>query len=62
VRSDIAEMKKLKRLEIDQKLSKLRAITGDASLHFDPDELSKDFDPAEYDRKMNVGCCIFIHI
>ena len=55
-------MKKLKRLEIEQKLAKLRAITGDASLNFNPDDLSKDFDPAEYDRKMNVRCvlCLFV--
>uniref|UniRef100_A0A914UYH1 Protein KRI1 homolog n=1 Tax=Plectus sambesii TaxID=2011161 RepID=A0A914UYH1_9BILA len=51
-RDEIKQMKTMKRKEIEEKLKKLKAISGDEELPVDMDDLEGDFDPAEYDRKM----------
>uniref|UniRef100_A0A915KXG5 Protein KRI1 homolog n=1 Tax=Romanomermis culicivorax TaxID=13658 RepID=A0A915KXG5_ROMCU len=51
-REEIKRLKNLKRKEIVDKLQKLRDIAADDQFTIDPDEFEKDFDPAEYDKKM----------
>lgn len=51
----VQEVKKLQALklkEIEEKLEKLKEITGNASLGFANEDIEGDFDPVEYDRKM----------
>lgn len=58
-REEIKRLKNLKKKEIFEKLQKLKEITGQNELFVDPDELDKDFDPADYDKKMKVGLLNF---
>ncbi|XP_017071192.1 protein KRI1 homolog [Drosophila eugracilis] len=45
-------IKDLKRKEIQEKIRKLKAVTGNDELAFKDEELEEDFDPAAHDRRM----------
>ncbi|KAH8270018.1 hypothetical protein KR018_002420 [Drosophila ironensis] len=45
-------IKEMKRKEIEEKIRKLKAVTGNDELGFRDDELDEDFDPAAHDRRM----------
>ncbi|EDW73443.1 uncharacterized protein Dwil_GK16643 [Drosophila willistoni] len=45
-------IKEMKRKEIDEKIRKLKAVTGNDELGFKDEELEEDFDPQEHDRRM----------
>ncbi|KAH8239965.1 hypothetical protein KR032_009850 [Drosophila birchii] len=45
-------IKDMKRKEIEEKIRKLKAVTGNDELGFRDDELEEDFDPAAHDRRM----------
>ncbi|XP_030385689.1 protein KRI1 homolog [Scaptodrosophila lebanonensis] len=45
-------IKDMKRKEIEEKIRKLKAVTGNDELGFKDDELEEDFDPAAHDRRM----------
>ncbi|ALC43457.1 CG5645, partial [Drosophila busckii] len=45
-------IKEMKRKEIEDKIRKLKAVTGNEELGFKDDELDEDFDPAAHDRRM----------
>ncbi|XP_017021332.1 protein KRI1 homolog [Drosophila kikkawai] len=45
-------IKEMKRKEIEEKIRKLKAVTGNDELGFRDDELEEDFDPAAHDRRM----------
>ncbi|KAH8378962.1 hypothetical protein KR009_002317, partial [Drosophila setifemur] len=45
-------IKEMKRKEIEDKISKLKAVTGNDELGFRDEELEEDFDPAAHDRRM----------
>ncbi len=44
----------IKKREIEEKIKKLKEVTGDETIQFDDDDIDGDFDPDEYDRKMNA--------
>ncbi|XP_037038296.1 protein KRI1 homolog [Bradysia coprophila] len=43
----------IRKREIEEKIKKLKDVTGDDTIPFDDDDIDGDFDPDEYDRKMN---------
>lgn len=43
----------IRKREIEEKLRKLKEVTGNESIPFDDDDIDGDFDPDAYDRKMN---------
>ncbi|XP_037722586.1 protein KRI1 homolog [Drosophila subpulchrella] len=45
-------IKEIKRKEIEEKIRKLKAVTGNDELGFRDEELEEDFDPAAHDRRM----------
>ncbi|XP_017137154.1 protein KRI1 homolog [Drosophila miranda] len=45
-------IKDMKRKEIEEKIRKLKAVTGNDELGFRDEELEEDFDPAAHDRRM----------
>lgn len=45
-------IKDMKRKEIEEKIRKLKAVTGNDELGFKDDELEEDFDPEAHDRRM----------
>lgn len=49
---EVEMLKELKRKEIEEKIEKLKAVTGEENLNTDLMDLDGDFDPEEYDRKM----------
>lgn len=49
---DIEMLKELKRKEIEEKIEKLRAVTGDDELAFGEIDLDEDFDPEAHDKRM----------
>uniref|UniRef100_A0AC35UGX4 Protein KRI1 homolog n=1 Tax=Rhabditophanes sp. KR3021 TaxID=114890 RepID=A0AC35UGX4_9BILA len=51
-KEDIQRLKVLKRNEIEFKMNKLKKISGMSNLKISLEDLEKDFDPAEYDKKM----------
>lgn len=51
--NEIEMLKELKQKEIEEKMSKLKAVTGTDDINLDDIDLDDDFDPDEYDKKMN---------
>lgn len=51
-KEEIKRLKSFKRKEMEEKLAKLKKITGNEDLKLSVDDLEKDFDPDEYERKM----------
>lgn len=49
---EVEMLKELKRKEIEEKIEKLKAVTGHENLNTDLMDLDGDFDPDEYDKKM----------
>lgn len=52
---EIKRLKNLKKKEIFDKMKRLKAVAGDEQLALNMDDLDGDFDPKEYDRRMQVG-------
>ncbi|KAL0360207.1 UNVERIFIED_CONTAM: protein kri1 [Sesamum radiatum] len=55
-KEELKRLKNLKKKEINEKLEKIREVAGigkDGGGFLDEDDLEEDFDPEEYDRKMN---------
>jgi protein KRI1 len=52
---EIKRLKNLKKKEINDKLKRLRTVAGDEHLAVNLDDLDEDFDPKEYDRRMQVN-------
>lgn len=44
----------MRKRDIEEKMAKLRSVTGDEALPFDDGDLDGDWDPEEYDRKMGA--------
>lgn len=53
-KEEIKRLKSLKRKEIEKKLEKIKKITGNEDLKLTLDDLEKDFDPDEYEKRMQV--------
>lgn len=51
-KEELKQLKALKRKEIEEKIEKLKEITGNDDIQFNDMDLDADFDPNEYDRKM----------
>ncbi|XP_055313340.1 protein KRI1 homolog [Sitodiplosis mosellana] len=51
---EIEMFKELKRKEIEEKISQLKAVTGTDEINLDEMDLDGDFDPDEYDKKMQA--------
>jgi protein KRI1 len=51
-KEEIKRLKSFKRKEIMEKLEKIKKITGNHDLKLDVDDLDKDFDSEEYEKKM----------
>lgn len=49
---ELKQLKAMKRKEIEEKIDKLREITGNDDIRMDSIDLEGEFDPAEHDRKM----------
>ncbi|CAN7937194.1 unnamed protein product [Ixodes hexagonus] len=54
-KEEIKRLKALKRKEIMDKLERLKEITGNDQVGFADDDIDGDFDPQEYDRRMNAN-------
>ena len=52
-REELKILKSLKRKEIMKKIEKIKEITGNAELGISDKDLEEDYDPEEYDRRMN---------
>lgn len=46
-------LKALKRKEIQDRIEKIKTVTGNTKVGFDLADLDEDFNPEEHDRKMN---------
>lgn len=51
---EIEMLKELKRKEIEEKVAQLKAVTGEEEFNVDEMDLDGDFDPDEYDKKMQA--------
>lgn len=51
---EIEMLKELKRKEIEERVAQLKAVTGAEELNVDEMDLDGDFDPDEYDKKMQA--------
>ncbi|EEC12016.1 conserved hypothetical protein, partial [Ixodes scapularis] len=54
-KEEIKRLKALKRKEILDKLERLKEITGNDQVGFADEDIDGDFDPQEYDRRMNAN-------
>ena len=52
---EIKRLTHLKKKEILDKMNRLQAVAGDDGLSLNLDDLNADFDPKEYDRRMQVS-------
>ncbi|CAG9764401.1 unnamed protein product [Ceutorhynchus assimilis] len=50
--ADIKKMQELKRKEIEEKIEKLREVTGATDLAFHDEDIDGDFDPEAHDKRM----------
>lgn len=53
-RQDLQVLKEIKRQEIQEKIDKLKLVTGNEDLPINDDFLDQDFDPDEHDKKMQA--------
>ena len=53
-KEEIKRLKSLKRKEINDKIEKLKKVTGNSELGLSIEDLEKDFDPDDYENKMQV--------
>lgn len=51
---ELEMLSNLKKREIEEKIEKLKLVTGDEAIAFDDADLEGDFDPEAYDRKMQA--------
>lgn len=51
---EIARLKALKSKEIQEKINKIKQVTGNDQLAFQESDIEGEFDPAEHDRKMKA--------
>nr|XP_054764724.1 protein KRI1 homolog [Lytechinus pictus] len=51
-KEELKHLKNLKKQEIMERIDKLKEVTGNEKIGFDPDDLEGDFDPTEHDRLM----------
>ncbi|CAF4876554.1 unnamed protein product [Pieris macdunnoughi] len=51
---EIGRMKALKLKEIQEKIAKIKEVTGNEELPFEEADIEGDFDPAEHDRRMKA--------
>ncbi|XP_045526543.1 protein KRI1 homolog [Pieris brassicae] len=51
---EIGRMKALKLKEIQEKIAKIKEVTGNEELAFEEADIEGDFDPAEHDRRMKA--------
>ncbi|XP_050352582.1 protein KRI1 homolog [Nymphalis io] len=51
---EIARMKALKLKEIQEKIAKIKEVTGNQDLAFKDEDIEGDFDPEEHDRRMKA--------
>ncbi|XP_072753861.1 protein KRI1 homolog [Anoplolepis gracilipes] len=51
-KEELKQLKALKRKEIEEKIEKLKEITGNNDMQFDNVDFDADFDPNEHDKKM----------
>uniref|UniRef100_A0A0K0DVP8 Protein KRI1 homolog n=1 Tax=Strongyloides stercoralis TaxID=6248 RepID=A0A0K0DVP8_STRER len=51
-KEEIMRLRNLKKKEIEEKLEKLKKVSGKEEINFSIEDLEKDFDPVEYDEKM----------
>ncbi|XP_050529809.1 protein KRI1 homolog [Daktulosphaira vitifoliae] len=49
---EIKKLKKIKKQEIIERIKKIQEITGNKSIGFENTDLEKEFNPSEYDQKM----------
>lgn len=52
-KEDLKKLQELKRKEIDEKIQKLKEITGNTDVAFQEEDIDGDFDPDAHDRRMN---------
>ncbi len=53
-KEEIKRLKNLKRNEILEKINKIKMVTGNEDLDIDENDLDKDFDALEHDKRMQV--------
>ncbi|XP_059484513.1 protein KRI1 homolog [Neocloeon triangulifer] len=51
-RQELKQLKAIKRKEIEERLSKLKEVTGNADIQFEGMDFDEDFDPEKHDKKM----------
>ncbi|KPJ07523.1 Protein KRI1-like [Papilio machaon] len=51
---EIARLKALKLKEVQEKIAKLKEVTGNQELAFNDEDIEGDFDPEEHDRRMRA--------
>lgn len=51
-KEELKKLQELKRKEIEEKIQKLKEITGNTDVAFQEDDIEGDFDPEAHDRRM----------